>query len=321
MPDAWLMSTRLALYLGLMLGFGLPVFVLHALRDDPTTPVVRRLFRVSGAASVLALVASGAALWVMARSMSADGDPASVWTTTQTLLTQTALGTTWVIRVVLLMSSVAIVARPIGSALVRAGALAVLGAVALATLAWAGHGAMNDGVLAWLHLGADITHLLAAGVWVGSLVALALIARQASISDEPTSAHLLSQAASGFAQLGSVIVGTLLISGTINYVLIVGPSLSELVEGVYGRVLLAKLVVFGGMLSLAAINRFRLAPVLEQALHEGDTPRAVMALKRSLWTETGLVLVVLTLVAGLGLLNPATASDDGVPQVAAERGM
>src|SRR3546814_7577933 len=81
----------------------------------------------------------------------------------------TSIGTIWQVRVaaLLLVLYFSIVGwrRP-ASAL---GSLSVTAAIALATLAWTGHGAADEGLLGWVHLGADITHLLAAGIWVGAL--------------------------------------------------------------------------------------------------------------------------------------------------------
>ena len=304
MLDPWLIPVRLALYVALALGFGLPVFMLHALRNDVDAAITRRLLRITAVAAVVGIVASGFALWLMARDMASSSDPGVIRETARVLLTQTAVGTTWMIRVVLLALAGGIATLHVAADRVRTAALAMVGAAALATLAWAGHGAMSEGDMAWVHLGADIAHLLAAGVWVGTLVALALIARQASIASDAFPVHLLSRAASGFARLGSVVVAALVASGTINYLLIVGPFVSELTETLYGRILLAKLAVFAVMLALAAANRFRLSPALESALQTGDTLRAITALKRSLWLETALVFGVLALVAGLGMLDP-----------------
>ncbi|MFX6794075.1 copper resistance protein CopD, partial [Acinetobacter baumannii] len=49
--------------------------------------------------------------------------------------------------------------------------------IAVATLAWTGHGAMDDGAIGWFHLMADIVHLLAAGAWLGAIVSLLLLLR------------------------------------------------------------------------------------------------------------------------------------------------
>jgi putative copper resistance protein D len=104
--------------------------------------------------------------------------------------------------------------------------------------------------------------------------------------------------------MGTLIVAVLLVSGTINYIFTVGLTLSGLIDSLYGRLLLLKLGLFSIMLALAAANRFRLAPALEKAMHDVDVSDAVVALKHSLYLETGLAVCILGLVAWLGTLNP-----------------
>lgn len=305
MSDPWLISGRLALYLSLMLAFGLPVFVLQAIKGDGRTlPVARRLVLAAGCSSLLGLAASAFGLWAMARNMSGSDDPGAAWDVVRILLTQTAVGMAWDVRVLLLILASGLVFLPFRRPRAIAVALACLGGGALATLAWAGHGAMSEGAPGWLHLGSDIAHLLIAGAWVGAIAALALIAMSTAGQGDDATVRLLSDAANGFARFGTLIVIVLAISGIINYLFVVGPTLGGLVDSVYGRLLLAKLGVFAGMLALAAANRFRLAPALERALNGGDTASAVAALKRSLWVEMGAATLVLALVAWLGTLNP-----------------
>ena len=305
MPDALLIASRLALYLSLTLAFGLPVFVLQAVKgDDSGSPIVRRLARLTGVAALLALAASGVGLWAMARGMSESGDPAAVLDVAGILLTQTSVGMAWDIRVVSLLFAVGVAFLGFGRQRTGFGTQALLGGVALATLAWAGHGAMSEGALGWLHLGSDIVHLLIAGAWVGAIVALVLLALHAAGQQGHETVRLLSDAASGFARFGTVIVIVLVVSGILNYLLIIGPSLDGLVDGLYGRLLLAKLGAFAGMLVLAAANRFRHAPVLQRAFDDGDTSAAIRTLKQSLWAEMGLAILVLVLVAWLGTLDP-----------------
>jgi putative copper resistance protein D len=99
-------------------------------------------------------------------------------------------------------------------------------------------------------------------------------------------------------------VAALVLSGAINYIFIIGPTLSGLIGNLYGRLLLVKLGLFASMLLLAAANRFRLAPALEKARRDEDTAGAVSALKRSLCLEAALVISILGLVAWLGTLDP-----------------
>jgi putative copper resistance protein D len=307
MFDGLLVLSRFALYLGLMLAFGLLVFALQALTPDRSASSAARqtLLRLAGAATIVSLLASGATLWAMAQSMSGSNDAGAVWGVVQTLLTQTTVGMAWNLRVAVLLVSLWFTAASGSDTRNRVAMASVLGAVALATLAWAGHGAMNEGPLAWIHLGIDIAHLLAAGAWVGALVALTLISRAASgHAEQKKTVALLSSAATGFARSGTLIVAVLITSGIVNYIIIVGPTLSGLIETLYGRLLLVKLALFAAMLTLAAANRFRLAPALERARRDDDAATAVSTLTRSLYLETSLAILILGLVAWIGTLDP-----------------
>src|SRR3546814_14624105 len=70
--------------------------------------------------------------------------------------------------------------------------------------------------------------------------------------------HLSHRALDGFARIGSIVVGLLILSGVVNSWILVGPSrLGSLFTSLYGALLTAKLLLFGAMLILAAANRFR----------------------------------------------------------------
>lgn len=114
--------------------------------------------------------------------------------------------------------------------------------VALATLAWAGHGAMDDGVRGYIHLASDITHLWAAGAWVGALVAFLMLAsHKQDVAQDPVA--VLSRTSNGFARIGTAIVAALVVSGILNYLLIAGPSFDPLISTLYGRLLMVKLLL------------------------------------------------------------------------------
>ncbi len=104
--------------------------------------------------------------------------------------------------------------------------------------------------------------------------------------------------------VGTIIVVTLLVTGIINFYLIAGTNLNLLFQSAYGRLLLLKLALFAGMLLMAALNRYRLAPRIEAAAFSGNTQAACMALKRSLNVEFSLAVAILLLVAIFGLLSP-----------------
>src|SRR5690348_14445340 len=89
-----------------------------------------------------------------------------------TVLTQTLFGRVWLVRFALAaaLGAVLLLARR-GIALEAAGAL--LAGALLASLAWAGHAAAEQGNDRIVHLSADAAHLLAAGAWLGALLPLA----------------------------------------------------------------------------------------------------------------------------------------------------
>jgi copper transport protein len=79
-------------------------------------------------------------------------------------------------------------------------------------------------------------------------------------------------------------------------------TLGALIDTVYGRLLLAKLAAFAGLLSLATLNRFHLTP----ALARGD-PVAQTTLTRSVLAELALIYGIIVLTALLGAVPPPRA--------------
>ena len=301
-PDT---ALRFADYLALMVLFGVPLFATYALGSGETTS------RVGARCAAVAAVAAGAAavlsllgLAAMAMQMTGESDPAAITShVLEMIVTRTGAGIAWVVRTIAL--AMCLVAVPVlrRRPAARLVVLACGGAVALASLAWTGHGAMDEGGRGYLHLLSDVLHLVAAGAWVGALVAFVMLSVGPGRADG-RSVETLNRTASGFAGIGTTIVITLVVTGAINYILIVGPTLRGLVATVYGRLLGAKLVLFAGMLVLAAANRYVLSPRLEASLRVANFGRAARMLRRSLWTEAGLALIVLGVVAWLGLLAP-----------------
>ncbi|MGH6970376.1 MAG: CopD family protein, partial [Caulobacteraceae bacterium] len=133
--------------------------------------------------------------------------------------------------------------------------LVVAGAAALASFAWTGHGASDMGLAGDVHLGADVVHLLAAGVWLGALAVFAGVL--SSRKRAKASVEALAGALSGFAGVGSAAVAALLATGLVNAWFLVGPAhVADLFSTLYGRLLAAKVALFLGMTALAAANRW-----------------------------------------------------------------
>lgn len=303
--EAWAAASRWLQYLGLMLVFGLPAFELwrrRGIRGRVDDRDRRPGFEV--ALAVGALFFSLAGFWTMAAAMVGQLAPSAVGPLLVPLLQQTAAGHALLLRMVLLLAWLAVGWWRGGADRIRLAARAVFGGAALITLAWAGHGAMDEGWRGVLHLGADSLHLLAAGLWMGALLVLCRQARGAvlALSDEASPALL--QTAIAFAPLGSGIVLLLCVSGLINGGLMLGTHPASLWQTRYGELLLLKLGLFALMLMLAGSHRFRQLPQLRTALATGQTAPLLRRLQASLAAETLLALAILALVAWLGMLDP-----------------
>ncbi|MCU0092183.1 copper homeostasis membrane protein CopD [Pseudomonas koreensis] len=275
---------RLALYVDLLLLFGLAFFGLYSV-----DAVLRFRPMLRGMALIGALL-SVAGLLLMTRAMSGETEFAALWPHLQMMVLETDVGLAWTLRMIAL---IVVMIWP-GFWLAS-----MAGAVALASLAWSGHGAMDN---AW-HLLSDILHLLAAGAWLGAMLALILMARLDALFSEAR-IRSLADSVKRFEGVGAAIVLVLSVTGVANYLFIVGPTLGEILLGTYGILLSIKVVLFGGMLVLAALNRFHLGPLLEQSLRAGQHQVAANALRRSVALELMIALLIVGLVAWLGTLSP-----------------
>ncbi len=285
MPDGPLVPVRFALYADLGLLFGLPFFLSFTRQGAE----IWRMFRLARVIAILA--AAGLALSllgfaILAAQMSGTTlgqlDPSIA----ETLLAQTALGWALIARVAALVLALgAALLAPEG--LAKRWLLAGGGAVAVATLAWSGHGAAEVGAPGALRLGGDIVHLLAASAWIGALaLLLALVSPRGPVTRARVeTAH---DALAGFSGIGTLIVGLIVATGLINGGFTVGvDGLTTLPRSPYGRLLLAKLLLFAAMLGCAALNRFRLTPALQAALDRGRAATALARLRRSVAVEDG----------------------------------
>ena len=191
------------------------------------------------------------------------------------------------------------------SATGRAGrpTMAGLAIVALGSLAWTGHAGASEAALGWLHRSSDIAHLMAGAIWIAALV---MFVRILLVDFEvPGSLERGVVALERFSTIGTVLVGGIVITGIMNLVAILG------VNGIwasartdYGRLLVLKLMLFAGMLGLAAGNRWLLVPRLKTSLAAGERAIALRRLQLAILTETTLAFAVLAVVAVLGTLSP-----------------
>jgi copper transport protein len=179
-------------------------------------------------------------------------------------------------------------------------AVGLTAAVAMGLQVLAGHAAAPSG-LRPVNLLAQWLHLLAAGVWAGGLVWLlaGLLGRPRREPSEAATAGVAdrSQIVIRFSRLALPVVGVLAATG-LNRALDLAGGWSGLTRTGFGRVLDLKLLLFAGLLVLAARNRYRLLPAL------GGPAGRLDALRRSVSAEVGLVAAVLLAAALLTQLPP-----------------
>lgn len=302
-----LIAVRFALYVTLSGLFGLSAFSLYGLKaGERTAALALRPWLVGS--GLLGLLLSVIALTLLAAAMA--GTPP--WPIDREaigmLLSGSATGAAWEARMVALVvaSIIALIAAGRAAPL---GMVALTAGIALATLAWTGHGAMDEGATGWVHLVADILHLLAAGTWIGALLGLTLLVTRAPSRIDATHLRLTHRALHGFGLVGTIMVGTIVVTGLVNGWLLVGAgNLLNLPSTRYGQLLLAKLALFAAMLGLASLNRFRLTPAFERSVAAADHRGALSTLRRSLAVEAACAVSILALVAWLGTLEPPVSA-------------
>ncbi|HEY6239967.1 MAG TPA: copper homeostasis membrane protein CopD [Burkholderiales bacterium] len=270
--------------------------------------VRQRLVRV--ATWCLGLVLVSGALWLLVQAAAMSGAPFADALDRKMLgavLAETLFGRVWIARLVL--------AAALGGALFslrRASrrsetpilvACATLAGSLLASLAWAGHAAAEQGADRVVHLSADVVHLLAAGAWLGALPALASVLARARHHASEDRIEFAAQAIRRFSTLGIASVGALVLSGPVNAWYTLG-SVPAFLGTDYGRLLSVKLTLFTAMLALAAINRLRWTPRVSRTSRESALV-ALSRLQQNAIAETALGLGALGVVGALGVTIPA----------------
>jgi putative copper resistance protein D len=270
--DGLLVAARFAHFAAATSLFGLCLFAALA------WPVRRRLLIGLAAATFIL-----SEVWFLASAASMGGGTLTR-DLLETVAAQTAIGRAAMATSGLSVALVAILAW--GRVPVLAAAVSAL---LVASLALSGHTQSHEGAQRLIHMAADAVHLMGAGAWLGGLIALGMMLRS---TDEDKVRRVAA-----FSRVGYLAVAALVLSGVVNAALIL-PSPAALASTLYGRLLLAKIALFGGMLMLALYNRFRITPDLPGVA-------AVARLRSNALIEQGLGATILAIVSLIGTLDPA----------------
>ncbi|MET0850480.1 MAG: CopD family protein [Candidatus Rokuibacteriota bacterium] len=256
---------------------------------------------------VLVLLASGLAVLAYQAAYAA-GRPGAALDPAEwgRVLFTTQFGTVWLVRHGLLLLLVAFLLSrqpETGTADWAAfrGEAAVLAGLGAAALAWAGHAAAVETASLVAAL-VDALHLVAAGAWLGALLPLALLLREASTEDGADSRPVAVVALRRFSALALPLIAILVATGVWTTWTQVG-DVPALIGTRYGRLLGLKVLLLGAILVVAAVSRRRLLPALGGEAATVGRP-AMRRLAGFVTIEWALGLAILAVVSVLATTPP-----------------
>jgi copper transport protein len=173
--------------------------------------------------------------------------------------------------------------------------------------ALAGHANAQDPTA--LLLPSTTAHVIAISIWIGGLVTLLFVLRGAMGSlDLVSRGRLLASVLVRFSTIAGVCVAVILLTGIVQSLVYVG-NVDNLLHTEYGQIVLAKILVFVGLLAIGGYNRQFSVPRLRRIAAEGQTPgRSGVLLRRALRGEVLLAAVVLAITGALAGFAPSTAA-------------
>jgi len=276
---------------------------------DLIAAVTRRLLSLALWATVAALFTGSGGL--VSQAVTLRSGNTSVLEALGQLLTQTSYGSRWLMREgwsIVLLGIIIWQRRQINVNRLVLGATLPLLIALLVLQAMNGHAtAFNDSAL--VRVVADAVHLLAAGLWVGGLIAVA-VAVVPLLRRGPEEAALARLILKRFGVLAASSLGMLLVTGLYNSGQQVA-SLDALLFTLYGQALMLKigLIVIVGLIGLinSALLHPRVADVIRRVLRRpiGWRPISPRLLRRTVLIEAIGASSILLLAAVLGSSQPA----------------
>ena len=173
--------------------------------------------------------------------------------------------------------------------------------------AWMGHAAAGEGIRLVYQVLVDSLHLLASGVWLGSLPLLVLLLVWMEHDNDPGAEYIAAEATRRFSAIALASMSLLILSGLANAWELVG-TIPALIGTTYGRLLMLKGSLLLPLLGLAALNLLRDKPRLLQciAAPEGPDRRHLLRrLRRNVLGELMLGGFILLVVGALSIMPPA----------------
>jgi putative copper export protein len=273
--DVVSVALRALSFLFLLQATGVVLFIaIFGRRLSNSAASIRRLGRWS---ALIGLVCVAAHYGLEAARLA--GDLSGMWDTSlQETVLRSASGAAFAVRM-LGLSLVALALRRAGT---LALALGILGAVtATASFMLVGHTSVHS--QRWFLAPLLLVHLLIVAFWIGALLPLQI----ASWREAPDTLAKLVHAFSGVA---AWLVPGILLAG-LGLTIFLVPAI-EVFRQPYGLLLLVKVAAFMVLMSLAALNKWRLGP----ALVRGERYQR-LAFQRSLRAEYLLLFAALTVTA------------------------
>jgi putative copper resistance protein D len=303
--EAGLIAFRFLHYVAVLSLFGASLFPLYAHRGALRSRTLieaaqfawlRRVLLLSVLVAIVSLLGWFAfTAGAMAGSLAGIADPKVLLSVIQA----TDFGPLWIGRLVVEAIIVMLLLR--WPSLTSLWLTPIAAMLLLASLAGTGHARVAEGWAGVLHVTADATHLMAAGVWIGGLLPLSFVILSVNGAADDKGDIAIGEVLIRFSGVGYVAVATLVASGLINTWFLVG-SLGALISSTYGWLLLTKISAFLIMAMLAAANRFWVTPNL--ATRDSASGGWLRRLRRHVVAEQALGLLVLAVVSFLGTMEP-----------------
>ncbi|MEN4949238.1 copper homeostasis membrane protein CopD [Pseudomonas proteolytica] len=276
-----LVLCRFLHFMVVLLMFGACVFRPWLLGTSPRPALDRQLSRITTLLAWLALGSGVSWLLLISASMAGSELAALDLATVQLVLGKTFFGKVWSLH--LLLNGLLVLSLLTPWHHVRL----LLSALLLATLAPVGHGAMLSGLSGQLLILNQMLHLLCVGAWLGGLLLLVLILRQAAL-------YPLEKILQRFSGVGYLLVAGLLVTGLINIRVLTGQFWPTPLFSGFALILLIKVLLVAGMLGLALLNRLRI----------NNCQQRVGQLQASVKLEWLLGVAAVAAVSLLGTLPP-----------------